>query len=70
MNDMNPIGLRDSGFTTRGPRTTTGRKAAVALLAVLIVSVMVVWFAFLGWGAVEMLRSMIGGLGKLWTALF
>jgi hypothetical protein len=39
----------------------------VGLLVVLIVSVMIAWVGFLGWGVVEILRTMLAGIGGLWT---
>jgi hypothetical protein len=39
----------------------------VGLLVGLIVSVMIAWVGFLGWGVVEMLRAIAGGIGSLWT---
>jgi hypothetical protein len=42
----------------------------IALLVVLIVSVMIAWVGFLGWGVVEILRTMATGIGSLWTKIF
>jgi hypothetical protein len=42
----------------------------VGLLVVLIVSVMIAWVGFLGWGVVEILRTMLTGIVSLWTKIF
>jgi len=42
----------------------------VGLLVVLIVSVMITWVGFLGWEVVEILRTMLAGIGSLWTKIF
>lgn len=39
----------------------------VGLLVGLIVSVMIAWVGFLGWGVVEMLRTIASGIGSLWA---
>ncbi len=36
------------------------RGLSVAFVAVLIVSAMGAWFGFLGWGLIELLRSLVG----------
>jgi len=36
---------------------------------VLIVSTMLIWFSFLGWGVLSMLRSLGALIGRLWTTL-
>jgi len=43
------------------------RKFAVIALAVLIVSVMIVWFGFLGWGLVAMLQWLLDCIKTFWT---
>jgi hypothetical protein len=54
----------NSRMSSRQP----GRKVAIYLLAALIVSVMIVWFGFLGWGAVAILQWMLSWAKNLWTA--
>jgi hypothetical protein len=36
-----------------------GRKVAICFLAALIVSVMIVWLSFLGWGFIAMLQWLL-----------
>jgi hypothetical protein len=43
----------------------TGRKVAIYFLAVLIVSVMIVWFSFLGWGFIAMLQWLLDCIKNL-----
>jgi uncharacterized membrane protein len=39
----------------------------VGLLVGLIVSVMIAWVGFLGWGVVEILRTIATAIGSFWT---
>ena len=41
----------------------------IALLIVLIATVMIVWFGFLGWGMLEMVRALSGLINGLWVEL-
>ena len=50
-------------FSLTGAR----RGLSIALLIVLIVSVMIAWFGFLGWGLIELLRSLVGFVKHLWS---
>jgi hypothetical protein len=45
----------------------TGRKAATCFLAVMIVSVMVVWFGFLGWGFISILQWLLDCIKSFWV---
>ena len=47
--------------------TDARRGLSIALLTVLIVSVMAAWFGFLGWGLIELLRSLVGFVKHLWS---
>jgi hypothetical protein len=69
MNDLQQsIELQDSSTDSRLPSSSQmGRRAAIYFLAVLIVSVMIVWFGFLGWGLVAILQSVLEGVKNLWT---
>jgi hypothetical protein len=42
------------------------RKVAIVGLALLIVSVMIVWFGFLGWGIVAMLQWLLDCIKTFW----
>jgi fatty acid desaturase len=71
MNSLRPVDLQDPRIKLQKPRaeprTRKGRKIVIALLVGLIVTVMVVWFGFLGWGMVEILRAFTGLVSVLWT---
>jgi len=45
----------------------SGRKAAIGIVASLIVSVMIVWFGFLGWGLVAILQWLLDCIKNFWT---
>ena len=45
----------------------TGRKATIFALAVLIVTVMIVWFSFLGWGLIAILQWLLDCFKNFWT---
>jgi hypothetical protein len=70
MNHPRPIDLKDPRIGARPSSARTGKKFVVGLLVVLIVSVMITWVGFLGWGVVEILRTMLTGIGSLWTKIF
>jgi hypothetical protein len=46
------------------------RKCAIGALAILIVSVMIVWFGFLGWGLVAMLQWLLDCIKIFRTTYF
>ena len=46
---------------------STGRKAAIYFLAILIASAMVVWLSFLGWGFIAMLQWLLDCIKSLLT---
>ena len=50
-------------FSLTGAR----RGLSIALLIVLIVAVMTAWFGFLGWGLIELGRSLVGFVKHLWS---
>jgi hypothetical protein len=41
---------------------------AIYLLAGVIVLVMIVWFGFLGWGAITMLQGLLDCIKSFWAA--
>jgi hypothetical protein len=70
MNNLKPIDLQDSRIKSGSLRARAGKKIAICALVVLIATVMVAWFGFLGWGVIEIIRSLAIGLQKLWTTFF
>jgi hypothetical protein len=63
------VRLQDPSAKSRLSSTQTGRKVAIYLLAVLIVSVMIVWFGFLGWGFVAVLQRALDWVKDFWMHL-
>ena len=45
--------------------TDARRGLSIAFVTVLIVSAMGAWFGFLGWGLIELLRSLVGFVQQL-----
>lgn len=43
-----------------------GRKLATAFLVMLIISVMIVWFGFLGWGVVALIQWVSDHIKSIW----
>jgi hypothetical protein len=48
----------------------TGRKVAIYFLAVLIVSAMIAWFGFLGWGFIAILQWLLDCIKNFWATYF
>ena len=59
--------MRNPSTNPRLSSAQTGRKLAIILLAVLIVSVMITWLGFLGWGVIAILQWMLYCVKNLWT---
>ena len=53
----------------RYSRIDARRGLSIALVTALIVSVMIAWFGFLGWGLIELLRSLVGFVKHLWSII-
>jgi hypothetical protein len=70
MNNLKPFDWHNLRIKSGHSAARTSKKIAICFLAVLIATVMIVWFAFLGWGAIEIIRSAAVGLKKLWTTFF
>jgi type VI protein secretion system component VasF len=66
MSDLQRPALRHPPANSRLSSTQSGRKLAIYFLAVLIVSVMVVWFGFLGWGFVAILQRALDWVKDFW----
>jgi hypothetical protein len=67
MNDLPQlVKLESPTIKSRLSSAQTGRKVAIGLLAALIVSVMIVWFSFLGWGFIAMTRWLLDCFWNLW----
>jgi hypothetical protein len=60
MNDLRQsVKSQNPAIKSRLSSAKTGRKIAIFFLAALIVSVMIVWLSFLGWGLIAMLQWML-----------
>ncbi len=70
MNNLQPVDLQGARIKAQSLSTTMSRKVVIGFLATLIVSTMIVWLGFLGWGIVEILRSLAGWITSLWTIFF
>lgn len=75
MNDLqrsvkSRIELQDSSTKPRLSSTRMSRKVAIWFLAALILSAMIVWFAFLGWGIIAILHWLLDSIKNLWTTYF
>jgi type VI protein secretion system component VasF len=64
MNDNPRVDLHSS-IKAPSSSVPTSRKVATWLLAAIIVLVMIVWFGFLGWGAVATLEWLLGAIKNL-----
>ena len=68
MNDLQrSVRLQDPAIKSRLSSAKTGRKVAIYFLAALIVSVMIVWLGFLGWGFIAMLQWLLDYIKNFWT---
>ena len=67
MSHPKPINLQNPRSKARPSSASTSRKIVIVLLAVVIVSATIAWFALLGWGIVEVLRAAANALYRLWT---
>jgi len=71
MNDLQrSVKLRTSSTSSRSSSSHTGRKVAIYLLALLIVSTMILWFGFLGWGFVAILQGLVDYIKEFSTHIF
>jgi len=62
----NLLNLQDPRVKLRSS-SRASRKMVIGFLIALIITVMIVWLGFLGWGVVEMLRALASLIGDLWT---
>jgi hypothetical protein len=68
MNDLQrSVNSQNPAIKSRLSSAKTGRKVAIYFLAALIVSVMIVWLSFLGWGFIAMLQWLLDYIKNFWT---
>jgi hypothetical protein len=70
MNDHRRVDLQDPTIKPKPLRVQRGNSASIYLLAGLLISAMIAWFAFLGWGIVEMLQWLLVWAKSIWTTYF
>jgi hypothetical protein len=68
MNDLpRLVRLQDPLTRPRLSPAQTSRKLTIYFLAAMIVSTMIAWFGFLGWGFVAMSQTLLGIVKNSWT---
>ena len=65
MNNRQPVELQGQRIKRRFSSGGLRRKIVLGLLATLIVCAMIAWLGFLGWGILEMLRSLATFIKRL-----
>jgi hypothetical protein len=70
MNNLQPVDMQGARIKVRSLSTPISKKVVMGLLAAMIALTMIVWLGFLGWGMVEILRSLAACIRSLWTAFF
>jgi hypothetical protein len=69
MNNHQPIKLHNHAIKARPSSRGLRRRLVIGFLIAVIACVMTAWFGLLGWGLIELLRS-LGDIGKvLWSTL-
>jgi hypothetical protein len=68
MNDLpRSVKLQDPLTSSRLSSAQTSRKVTIYFLAALIVSTMILWFGFLGWGFIAMSQGILDFARNFWT---
>jgi hypothetical protein len=70
MNEFPRVDLQDPSIKPRLSLKPKGTNLVIILLAALLVTVMIAWLAFLGWGLVELLQRLAFWVADLWAAHF
>jgi hypothetical protein len=70
MNTPRPVDLHGARVKAEPLSTPVSKKVVIGFLATLIVSAMIAWLGLLGWGMVEILRSVAACIRGLWTTFF
>jgi hypothetical protein len=65
MNQLEPVDLKDFGMRPGPSSVRTSKKLVVGSLSILILVVMIAWFGFLGWGALELMRELASFIKNL-----
>jgi hypothetical protein len=70
MNDLQRVDLHDPAIKPTRSRARMGSKVTVCLLSALIVSAMIAWLSFIGWGIIEFLQWSSACIKNFWTTFF
>jgi len=70
MNDLQHVKLQDPSIKPRSSLAQTRKKIAIYFLAASIVSVMISWFGFLGWGVIAILHWLSDCIRNFSTTYF
>jgi hypothetical protein len=64
------VKVQNMSTKSRLASAQTGKKLTIYVLAILIVSAMIAWFGFLGWGFVAILHKLLDCTQNLWQTYF
>jgi hypothetical protein len=68
MNDLpRSVKLQHPPIRSRSSSAQRGRKVTIYFLATLIVSTMILWFGFLGWGFIAMSQGLLDFAREFWV---
>jgi hypothetical protein len=70
MNDLQRVDLKDTAIKPRLSPARRARKVTIYLLATLIVTAMIAWLGFLGWGVIGLLQWLLACTKSFWTTHF
>ncbi len=70
MNNLQPIDLKDPRIKSSASPGAMRRRIVIGVLVTIILTAMIAWLGFLGWGLFEMLRAAGSCLTKLWSLSF
>jgi hypothetical protein len=70
MNNLQPVDMQGARIKARSSSNPISKKVVMGLLATMIATAMIVWLGFLGWGIVEILRSLAACTRSLWATFF
>ena len=69
MNNLSPVHLPDPILKPRVASRRKARRATIGILAALIAAAMIGWLGFLGWGIVELFRTVANFIDAIWKTV-
>jgi Flp pilus assembly pilin Flp len=69
VNNLSPVHLPDPDLKPRVYSRRKARRATIGILATLIAAAMIGWLGFLGWGLVELFRSVANFIDTIWKTV-